>query len=198
MNLWDIVDGSKESPFSNVKPQVLKYYPKRVKNAMSIFSLNLVEPCAHIKSCTRYAKAWKIFCNILDMKSLSNIVFICCNFFTYKMNACNDMLDHVNKVKALADQLACQELLWETKIYLDLIWEFVDIVRILNDAAKRTYDRLRNNTLMHKMVKCKKNEPQSEDVVKLLQQNQGDKWFLIQGTKLDLSCGKPNHFLCFS
>lgn len=31
MDIWDIVDGSKEAPPSNVDPQVLKEYKRRVK-----------------------------------------------------------------------------------------------------------------------------------------------------------------------
>lgn len=45
------------------------------------------------------------------MKSLSNIIFIPRKFFTCKMLEDDDLLDHVNKVKALADQLACLEVL---------------------------------------------------------------------------------------
>ena len=41
MDLWDIVDGSKEPPPSNADSKVLKEYQKCVKKVMSIIGLNL-------------------------------------------------------------------------------------------------------------------------------------------------------------
>jgi gluconate kinase len=47
---------------------------------------------------------------IHETQSLSNILFIRRKFFTCKMQEGEDLLDHINKVKALADQLACLEV----------------------------------------------------------------------------------------
>ena len=44
------------------------------------------------------------------MKSLTNILFVCRKFFTCKMQENDDLLDHVNKVKAFANELACLEV----------------------------------------------------------------------------------------
>lgn len=38
------------------------------------------------------------------------MIFVCCKFFTYKMQKNNNLLDHINKVKALTDHLACLEV----------------------------------------------------------------------------------------
>ena len=52
MDLWDIVDRSKEPPPSNVDTKVLKEYQRRIKNSMSIIGLNLADnQLTHIKSC---------------------------------------------------------------------------------------------------------------------------------------------------
>jgi hypothetical protein len=111
VDLWDIVDGSEKVPPSNADPKVLMEYQRRVKKAMSIIMLNLADnQLAHIKSCKGPAEAWKILCNIHETKSLSNILFVRCKFFTCKMDEGDDLLDHVNKVKALADQLTCLEV----------------------------------------------------------------------------------------
>ncbi len=42
---------------------------------------------------------------------MSNILSIRRKFFTCKMQEGEDLFDHINKVKALADQLACLEVL---------------------------------------------------------------------------------------
>lgn len=111
MDVWNIVDGSKEPPPSNADPKMLREYQRRVKNAMSIIGFNLVDnQLAHIKSCKRPVEVWKTLCNIHEMKSLSNIFFIRRKFFTCKMQKDNNLLHHVNKVKAFADQLVCLKI----------------------------------------------------------------------------------------
>jgi hypothetical protein len=58
VDLWDIVDGSKKAPPSNLDPKVLREYQKRVKKAMSIIVLNLGDnQLAHIISCKGSAMA---------------------------------------------------------------------------------------------------------------------------------------------
>jgi gag-polypeptide of LTR copia-type len=69
---------------------------------------NLVDrQLAHVRACKGPAEAWKVLCNIHEAKSLSNTLFIRRKFFTCKMQENEDMLDHINKVKALSDKLAC-------------------------------------------------------------------------------------------
>jgi hypothetical protein len=43
MDLWEIVDGSKEAPPSNSDPKVIKEYQRRAKKAMSTIAINLVD-----------------------------------------------------------------------------------------------------------------------------------------------------------
>ena len=66
--------------------------------------MNLVDKeMLHIKGCTVLAEAWETLCNIHETKSLSNILFLRCKFFTIKMEEGTDILEHINKVKSLAD-----------------------------------------------------------------------------------------------
>ncbi len=52
MDLWEIVDGSKEAPPSSVDPKVIKEYQRRAKKAMSTIGINLVDSqLQHIKRC---------------------------------------------------------------------------------------------------------------------------------------------------
>ena len=51
MNHWDIVDIFEKVPLPNVDPKMLKEFQKRVKMAISIIGLNLVDnQLAHITS----------------------------------------------------------------------------------------------------------------------------------------------------
>jgi hypothetical protein len=111
MDLWEIVDGSEEAPPSNSDPKVIKEYQRRAKKAISTIAINLVDnQLHHIKRCKGPVEAWNTLCNIHETRSLSNILFIRRKFFTCKMQEGEDLLDHINKVKALADQLACLEV----------------------------------------------------------------------------------------
>ena len=65
MDLWDIVDEYEEISLSNTHPKVLKEYQKRIKNAMSMISLNLGNnQIGYTKSYKGPMDAWKTFCNI--------------------------------------------------------------------------------------------------------------------------------------
>jgi hypothetical protein len=111
MDIWDIIDGSEEDSPSNADPKLKNDYERRIRKVMSVIGLNFADnQIAHIKSCKGPAEAWKTLCNIHETKSFSNILFIRHKFFTYKMQEGEDVLDHINHVKALADQLACMEV----------------------------------------------------------------------------------------
>ena len=104
MDLWDIIVGSVEAPPSNADPKVKNVYERRVRKAISVIGLNLADnQLAYIKSCKGPAESWKTLCNIHKTKNLSNILFIRRKFFTCKMQEGEDVLDHINHVKALAD-----------------------------------------------------------------------------------------------
>ena len=84
----------------------MQAYLRREKKAFAILALNLSDSqLAHIRSCKTPAEAWAKLCNIHEAKSLANILYLRRKFFTVKMEEEDDMLAHINKVKALADQL---------------------------------------------------------------------------------------------
>jgi hypothetical protein len=49
--------------------------------------------------------AWEALCGVHEAKTISNKLFLRKRFFAIKMQEGNDMLVHINMVKALADQL---------------------------------------------------------------------------------------------
>jgi hypothetical protein len=58
MNLWDIVDRSKETPPSNEDPKLFKKYQRCFEKAMSIIGHNMADyQLMHIKSCKGSTKA---------------------------------------------------------------------------------------------------------------------------------------------
>ncbi len=132
-DLWDIVDGSEEAPPSTADAKDIKAFERRVKTAFGMIVTNLVDKeMAHVKHCKGPAEAWKALCNIHETKSLSNILFLRRKFFTIKMHEADNMLDHINKVKSLADQLLCLEVPVKDE----------DVMMTLLESLPPSYDHL--------------------------------------------------------
>lgn len=97
----------------------------------------------------------------------------------------DDLLDRVNKVEALADQLACLEVLMRDKnvvIILSASYEYWIISLEMIPMKDLTMDYVMI-CLMYKMSKCKEKEPQGEDAVMRLRQNKYNNLFLRHGAK---------------
>ena len=199
-DLWDIVDGSEQPPPSSADVKDLKAYDKRVKTAFAMIATNLVDKeLAHIKHCKGPAEAWRTLCNIHETKSLSNILFLRRKFFTIKMQEGDCMLEHINKVKSLADQLLC----------LDVPMHDEDIVMTLLDSLPPSYDHLIvaletrpmkeltvefiTSRLMHEVTKRKEKEPQGEDSAMLSRQGKGGNNKGRREERVCFKCGKPGH-----
>jgi sarcosine oxidase delta subunit len=135
--------------------------------------------------------------------NLSNILFIRRKRFTCKMQEGDDLLDHVNKVKAFGDQLACLKVPVRDK----------DIVRTLLESLAASYEYLvtaiemmpmkdltmdyMTARLMHEMSKRKKKEPQGKDVAIMLRQTKGINSFPPKDVKSCFYCGKPSYIAHF-
>ena len=198
--LWDIVEGSEVAPPSSVDEKDKKAYDKRVKTAFAIIATNLVDKeMAHIKHCKGPAEAWKTLCNIHETKSLSNILFLRRKFFTIKMQEGDVMLDHINKVKSLADQLMC----------LDVPLKDEDIVMTLLDSLPPTYEHLITALetrpmkeltlefitarLMHEVAKRKEKESQGDDSAMVSRQGKGGNNKNRREERVCFKCGKSGH-----
>ncbi len=147
---------------------------------MSIIGINLVDSqLHHIKRCKGPAEAWKTLCNIHETRSLLNILFTRRKFFTCKMQEGEDLLDHINKVKALADQLACLEVPVRDE----------DVVMTLLESLPPSYEYLITaletlpmqdltmefvtTRLIHEVSKRREKEPQGEDAAMVSMQGKG-------------------------
>ena len=206
MDLWEIVDESEEPPSIDDDPKVIKDYNRRVKKAMSVIGLNLVDnQLAHIKSCKGPAEAWKTLCNIHETKSLSNILFIRRKFFTIKMQEGDDLLTHINQMKALADQLNCLEVpVKDEDIVMTLLESLPPSFENLITALETL--RLKDLTmefvtarLMHEVSKRKEKELHGDDAALVSRQNKGGHSSSRGKPKLCYNCGEPGHLArnCF-
>ena len=102
----EIVEGSEEPLPPSLDSRVRIAYNRREKNAFAILVLNLSDSqLSYIRSCKTLTEVLTRLCNIHEAKNLVNILFFRRKFFIIKMEENDDMLAHIKKVKALADQL---------------------------------------------------------------------------------------------
>src|SRR5579875_408018 len=203
MDLWEIVEGTEEAPPSDASEKDKKEYKRRVKKAMSMIGLNLVDAqLAHIKGCKDPAEAWRVLCNIHETRSLSNILFLRRKFFTSKMEEGADLLEHINNIKALADQLACLEVPMRDD----------DIVMTLLDSLPPSFEHLITaletlkfadltiefvtGRLMHEVNKRKEKGAPSGEAALVAAQYKGRNQ---NQPRVCYICGKPGHIAryCF-
>ncbi len=177
-------------------------YQRRAKKTMSTISINLVDSqLHHIKRCKGPAEAWKTLCNIHKTRSLSNILFIRRKFFTCKMQEGEDLLDHINKVKALADQLACLEVPVrdEDVVMLERLppsYEYLITALETLPMQDLTMEFV-TARLMHEVSKRREKEPQGDDAAMVSTQGKGRTMSTRKDTKTCYYCGKPSHIARF-
>ncbi len=61
--------------------------------------------CKVAKRVIVFPSAWEALCGVLIAKTIGNKLFLRRRFFTIKMQKGDDMLVHINTMKALVDQL---------------------------------------------------------------------------------------------
>ncbi len=79
---------------------------------------------AHIQYCENVKSAWETLCGVHEAKTIGNKLFLRKRFFTIKMQEGENLLAHINMVKALADQLCSIEVKIEDEdVYMVLFHE---------------------------------------------------------------------------
>ncbi len=72
--------------------------------------------------CTIPTSVWEALCRVHEAKTIGNKFFLRRRFFTIKMKEEDDMLVHINTVKALADQLRSIEVnITDEHVYMVLL-----------------------------------------------------------------------------
>jgi hypothetical protein len=118
--LWKFVDGSATLPSKEVASA--DYNEKEMK-AFALLCEHLTDAqLAHIQYCDNVRSTREVFCGVHEAKTIGNKLFLRRRFFTIKMQKGDDMLVHINTVKALADQLRSIEVnIMDEDVYMVLL-----------------------------------------------------------------------------
>jgi hypothetical protein len=119
---------------------------------------------AHIQYCDNVRSAWEALCGVHEVKTIGNKLFLRRRFFTIKMQERDDMLVHINTVKALADQLRSIEVnIMDENVYMILLMSlppsFDNLVTSLESMSTKDVDlQFIVARLLHEVSKRKERE----------------------------------------
>jgi len=136
---------------------------------------------------------WETFCDVHEAKTIGKKLFLQRRFFTIKMQEGDDMLVHINKVKALADQLRSIEVnITDEDVYMLLLVSlppsFDNLVTSLESMSTKDVNlQFIVTRLLHEVSKRK--EYESFETTALV--NKTHK----VNEKLCFYCKKPSHFV---
>jgi hypothetical protein len=189
--LWKFVDGSATLPSEEVARA--DYNEKEMK-AFTLLCEHLTDAqLAHIQYCDNVKSACEAFCGVYEAKTIDNKLFLRRRFFTIKMQEGDDMLVHINMVKALADQLRSIEVnIADEDVYIILLMSlppsFDNLVTSLESMSTKDVDlQFIVGRLLHEVSKRKEYESSKATalVIKTHKPNE----------KLCFYCKKPGHFV---
>lgn len=132
-----------------------------------------------------------------------NILFVRRKFFTDKTQEGDDLLDHVNKVKALADQLTCLEVSVKNKdvvmtLLESLLPSYEHSITALETMPIKELITYVTTSLMHKMSKRKQSESSCDYVAIVLCKGKAGKPSWRKDVKMCYYCGKLGYITRFS
>jgi hypothetical protein len=118
--LWKFVDGSATLPSEEVA--TANYNEKETKAFAFLCEYLTNAQLAHIQYCDNVKSAWEAFHDVHEAKKIGNKLFLRRRFVTIKMQKGDDMLVHINMVKALVDQLCSIEVnIADEDVYMVLL-----------------------------------------------------------------------------
>jgi len=188
---WKFVDGS--ATILDDEDQIMDYNEKATK-AFALLCEHLTDAqLAHIQYCKNVKSAWETLCGVHEGKTIKNKSFLQRRLFTIKMQEGEDLLVHINMVKALADQLHSIEVKIENEnVYMVLLMNlppsFDNLVTSLKSMSTKVVDlQLIVARLLHEVSKRK----ESESMKNAALLNQTHK----ANEKLCFYCKKLEHFV---
>jgi hypothetical protein len=119
---------------------------------------------AHIQYCDNVISAWEAFCGVHEAKKIGNKLFLQKRFFSIKMQEGDDMLVHINMVKALTNQLCSIEMnITDEDVYMVLLMSlppsFDNLITSLESMSTKDVNlQFIVARLLHKMSKRKECE----------------------------------------
>jgi hypothetical protein len=157
------VDGSATLPSEEVARA--NYNEKKMK-AFALLCEHVTDAqLAHIQYYDNVKSAWEVLCGVHEGKTIDNKLFLRRRFFTIKIQKGDDMLVHINTVKALADQLRSIEVnITDEDVYMVLLISlppsFDNLVTTLESMSTKDVDlQFIVSRLFHKV--CKRTECES-------------------------------------
>jgi hypothetical protein len=191
LGLWKFVDGSATLP--NEEVASADYNEKEMK-AFALLCEHLMDAqLAHIQYCDNVKSAREALCGVHEAKTIGNKLFLRRRFFTIKMQEGDDMLMHINTVKALADQLRSIEVnITDEDVYMVLLMSlppsFNNLVTSLESMSTKDVDiQFIVARLLHEVSKRK--ECESSKTTALVNKTHKS------NEKLCFNCKKLGHFV---
>ncbi len=153
--------GLQQFPMMKIKSQITtKRRPRHLHYFVNISRMHL----AHIQYCENVKSAWETLCGVHEAKIIGNKLFFRRRFFTIKMQEGEDLLAHVNMVKALTDQLRSIEVKIEDEdVYMVFLMSlppsFDNLITSLESMSTKDVDlQLIIARLFHEVSKRKESE----------------------------------------
>jgi hypothetical protein len=169
-------------------------YNKKETKAFALLCEHLTDAqLAHIQYCDNVRSAWEALYGVHEAKTIGNKLFLRRRFFTIKMQEEDDMLVHINTVKALADQLRSIEVnITDEDVYMVLLMSlppsFDNLVTSLESMSTKDVDlQFIVARLFHEVSKRK--ECESSETTTLMNKTHKS------NEKLCFCCKKPGHFM---
>ena len=132
---------------------MLKIYQRHVKKIKFVIGLNMMDnQLVHIKSYKGSAEPCKTICNIQETKSLSYILFICCNFFQVQDARGQWLIGPLQQGQGVRGSTWLFESTCKRQRHChDFAREYAVVVQIFDyhyrdDMNNWTYDKLCDNT----------------------------------------------------
>jgi len=189
--LWKFVDEGATLPSEEVRRA--DYNEKETKAFALLYEHLTDAQLAHIQYCDNVRSAWEVLCGVHEAKTIGNKLFLQSRFFTIKMQEGDDMLVHINTVKALVDQLRSIKVnITDEDVYMVLFMSlppsFDNLVTSLESMSTKDVDlQFIVARLLHEVSKRK--EYESSETTALMNKTHKS------NEKLCFYWKKPGHFV---
>jgi len=158
--LWKFVIGSATLLSEEVATN--DYNEKEMK-AFALLCEHLTDAqLAHIQCCDSVKSVWEALCGVHEVKTIGNKLFFRRKNFTIKMQEGDDMLVHINMMKAFADRLRSTEVnIMDEDVYMvllmNLLPSFDNLVTSLESMSTKDVDlQFIVTRLLHEVSKRKR------------------------------------------
>eukprot|EP00795_Rhopilema_esculentum_P008820 gene8820-biopygen1729 len=107
-DLWGIVSGEEVEPAGEGTTEAsVQKFRKRARKALATICLSISDSqLSLVRSANTAGEAWSKLENHYEVKSLANKLFLRKRYFTATMSENDTMMEHVNKMRSLAEQMA--------------------------------------------------------------------------------------------